>query len=205
MTVPVDDKGVPEAASAEVAGSESQPTAEELQAQLAEAQNTIKNLRRFEKKYKVLAEKAEAADEPPVAAPPEGDASEAAQLKAKLMQAQAQVKALAQQRTDALLRAAVIAEASKLGFEYPEDVWRTVNRADLEIDDETGEVTGADEAVKAVAKTRPRWLRSGNVGVGQAGGGRQETDDEKRSRLFGSGGGGDSFWRGAGVIMNKSE
>ena len=200
MTDSVDDKGAPEAEQAAVASSDSQPTAEELLAQLNEAQSTIKSLRRFEKKYKALAEKEKAPDEEPPPDAPAPDANESARLKAKLAEAQAQMKALSQQRTDALLKAAIMAEAGKLGFEYPEDVFRVVDRSEIDIDDETGEIIGAEDAVKAVAKSRPRWLRSSGVGVGQAGGGRQETDDERRARLFGTSSAG--FWRGGGITEN---
>lgn len=57
-----------------------------------------------------------------------------------------------------LIRADVIAEAQKLGFSHPEDVWALVRDSDkLSIDDEFV-VKGVETVVKKIAGERPEWI-----------------------------------------------
>lgn len=57
-----------------------------------------------------------------------------------------------------LVKAAVIAEAQKLGFRHPEDVWTMLrDDATLTISDEFV-VAGVDKAVKKVSTDRPEWV-----------------------------------------------
>lgn len=207
MTENTETKNPPEAEAAEPVGAEGseERSAEDLKAELERLREEVKNLRRWERKAKRLEQElqkakptdAEEAVEPP---PPTASDAERVKIHQKLAEAQARIAALEQERVDILLKAAVVAEASKLGFEYPEDVWRVVDRASLEYDDETGEIHGVEEAVKEVAKKRPRWLRGAGVGVGNAPGAARETDEQKRARLLG-GGGASPFWKGGGVIL----
>lgn len=81
--------------------------------------------------------------------------------------AEAEAQKLAEQRealaNERLMRAAVIAEASKPDHKFSQDaisdVWSFVDRSKLEVDDE-GNVSGVEDAVKAVAKDKPYMLET---------------------------------------------
>lgn len=195
-------------------GSESTdetPTVESLTADLENAQKIIQNLRRFERKAKKLEKQlAEQSPEggddsgnqttPPDTTSQPSPADE--KLRKQLAEAQAREARLMQERTEALIKSAVVAEASKAGFEHPEDAWGAIDLSEIDHDDDTGETHGVAEQVEALAKARPRWLKSAGVGVGAGAGGRQMTDEQLRAEIFG-GRRADAFWKGGGVFQNE--
>lgn len=109
----------------------------------------------------------------------------------KAAELQEQNARLSQERTELLIRSAVVAEASKLGFVDPGDAYRLVDLAKIKITD-GGEVQGAAEALGEIAQAKPYLLGRGGSGVGATnparGGAQQgETDADRRERLFGRG------------------
>jgi hypothetical protein len=80
-------------------------------------------------------------------------------LKQQLAEAQAQAQAVTAAANERLVRAAVLAEASKLAFVDPSDAWRMLDRDGLAVGDD-GEVTGAAEALKALAKAKPYLVKA---------------------------------------------
>lgn len=101
--------------------------------------------------------------------------------KSELEKLQERAQTLEQERdravklaNDRLLRAAIVSEASKIGFANPEDAFRLIDPSSLAIQDD-GTVKGAAEAVKALegrlplART-PAPSLDGGAGGGQKGG-----------------------------------
>jgi hypothetical protein len=58
------------------------------------------------------------------------------------------------------IKNAVLAEASKQGFEDPQDAYAMIDRAELEISAD-GKVDGVEEAIKALVKAKPYLLGTG--------------------------------------------
>lgn len=85
--------------------------------------------------------------------------SETERLKQQLAEAESKAATATAAANERLLRAAVLAEASKLGFVDPSDAWRMLDRDGLGID-EDGEATGASEALKALAKAKPYLVKA---------------------------------------------
>lgn len=161
------------------------PTAAELQAQLESANKRIKELNSESAKHRKLAEAAIKAEEDRKAA----EMSETDKLKAdldKAKQAQADVLAKANER---ILRAEVIAKAAALNFADPADALALLDKSKVKVNDE-GEVEGADEALKELAKAKPYMLKRAVSGSAtNPGEARQgETSEQRRARLYGSGG-----------------
>ena len=77
---------------------------------------------------------------------PDGDPVEV--MKAKLEKSEAKMR-------EALVRSAVIAEASKAGAVDPDDVAALLDRSALEIDLDNLKVTGVEEAVKELLEKKP--------------------------------------------------
>jgi vacuolar-type H+-ATPase subunit I/STV1 len=69
-------------------------------------------------------------------------------------------EALRRQLADLRIDHAVQAEAADAGFLYPGDVPRLIDRARVEIDEDSGKVAGAKDAVARLAKDRPGLLRA---------------------------------------------
>jgi chromosome segregation ATPase len=65
-------------------------------------------------------------------------------------------EALRRQLADLRIDHAVQAEAADAGFLYPGDVPRLIDRARVEIDEDSGKVAGAKDAVARLAKDRPQ-------------------------------------------------
>lgn len=89
--------------------------------------------------------------------------------------------ALKRQNADLRIDHAVQAEAAEAGFLYPGDVPRLIDRDRVEIDPDTGKITGAKDAVARLAKDRPGLLRA------QSGAGSPQA---MMTRRPGAGGGG---------------
>jgi hypothetical protein len=60
---------------------------------------------------------------------------------------------------NALMRAAVVSAASQLNAADPGDVFTLLDKSELKVDEETGDVTGAKEAVEQLLKAKPHLLK----------------------------------------------
>lgn len=127
---------------------------------------------------------------------------------AELEQAKTQAEATAK---ETLIRSAVVSEAAKLRFNDPEDAYRLADLSAVAIG-ESGKVEGALEAVKALAESRKYLIQNNNPALSTfnpagAGGQAQETDAQKRARIYGGGGNyfdaGRAAEQGGGVIIPK--
>lgn len=75
--------------------------------------------------------------------------TETDRLKAEIEQAKAEAAKAQAQARETLIRAAFVAEAAKAGVAHPEYAYPLADRSAVDVDD-TGAVTGATEAVKAL-------------------------------------------------------
>ena len=103
-------------------------------------------------------------------------------------------------RKQALVRAAVIAQATAQGFRDPEDALRYVDTSEVGIT-EDGKVGDVSALLKELGKQKPYLLQpQGSVGATNPGRGQAqgETPEQRRSRLFGSGG--SDLGPGAGYV-----
>ncbi len=103
-------------------------------------------------------------------------------------------------RKQALVRAAVIAQATAQGFRDPEDALRYLDTSEVEIT-EDGKVGDVSALLKELGKQKPYLLQpQGSVGATNPGRGQVqgETPDQRRARLFGSGG--SDLGPGAGYV-----
>lgn len=88
---------------------------------------------------------------------------EAADLKAAKEKADAEKAESLTKAAERLLKAAVLAEASKHGFNDPSDAWLYLDRAAIKAkDDDTYD--GLDKAVEAVAKAKPYLVKQQQQG-----------------------------------------
>lgn len=94
-----------------------------------------------------------------------------------------------------LINADIKVFAAQAGFADPSDAVALVDRTDIKVDDATGEVTGAKEAVEALAKAKPHLLGKGAGGGGNIGG----------SANPGSGGGGSDEAGKYGAELGKKQ
>jgi hypothetical protein len=126
----------------------------------------------------------------------EAQMSETEKQKAALEQAQAQVKeaqskmqASLQLANERLMRAAVMAEASKAEYKLNPaalgDVWLFLDKTKLEMA-EDGEVKGLPEAVKAVLEAKPYLQQNGRATgpepTPKPDGSKELTDEERRKK-----------------------
>jgi seryl-tRNA synthetase len=103
-------------------------------------------------------------------------------------------------RKQALVRAAVIAQATAQGFRDPEDALRYLDTSEVEIA-EDGKVGDVSALLKELGTQKPYLLQpQGSVGATNPGRGQAqgETPDQRRARLFGSGG--SDLGPGAGYV-----
>jgi len=131
-----------------------------------------------------------------------GKLSDLERLQAELTEAKqalGETQRLAQER---LVRNTVIAAAARAGFNDPEDATRLVDTAALEMADD-GTVNGVDQAIQAIAKSKPYLLRAKQPAIALTnpdGGPQRPSDEQLRRELFG-GRAASPFWSGAGVVM----
>jgi len=128
------------------------PNAAELAAQLADMQKQLKAVNRESAERRKALEAFEKAE----AERKSAEMTEAQKLQAQLAALQKERDAALQTATERTIRAEVLAKAAQL-FEHPEDVYEKL-KAGLTVDD-AGNVDGLDDALKALAKDRPAWLR----------------------------------------------
>jgi hypothetical protein len=168
-----------------------QPPAPEKTFTQADLDKIVKErLQREREKYANFDELKAASDE--LAKIKESQLSETEKLTKKLAELET-AKTQAETRTrETLIRSAVISEAAKLNFNDPEDAYRLIDVAGLQLSD-TGKVEGAAEAVKLLAESRKYLIKNSNPALSTfnpAGGGNalNETGAQKRARIYGGGG-----------------
>ena len=147
-------------------------------------------LQREKEKYQDYDTFKAAADE--LAKIKESQLSETEKLTKRLAELETAKQQAETRARETLIRSAVISEAAKLNFNDPEDAYRLIDVAGLQLSD-TGKVEGAAEAVKGLAESRKYLIKSTNPALASfnpAGGGNapQETDAQKRARIYGGGG-----------------
>ena len=76
-----------------------------------------------------------------------------AELEAQIAQAQADAQAQMKAANRRLIQSALVAEATAARFHKPEDAYRFVDMDALKVDD-AGNVSGAKDAIKTLAKER---------------------------------------------------
>lgn len=91
--------------------------------------------------------------------------SESERLKAQLAEATAAADAARAQARDTAIRSAVTLAATRAGFLDPADVLALADLSAATVDD-SGTVTGIDEAIKALAKARPYLLKPATSNIG---------------------------------------
>lgn len=108
-------------------------------------------------------------------------------LKLELQETQAQLAESGRIANERALRHAVTLAAMKAEFNDPEDAWRMVDQASLELT-EAGDVKGADEAIKGLVKAKPYLVKQKaaapadvNAGNGR-GDGKMQPDPQARQR-----------------------
>lgn len=174
------------AADPNLTNQEKPRTPAELQAELDSAQKRIKELNAESAKHRKQAEALAKADEERKT----NELSETEKLKAKADKAEADKVEAINKANARLIRASVLVKATGR-FIDPTDVV-TALASTLELDDETGEVKGLDEALDALAKAKPHWLgkqappklKGTNPSDGSGG----ETEAQQRARVYGGGG-----------------
>lgn len=161
--------------------------AEQLAAKLDELQKQLKAVNRESAERRKALEAFEKAEAERKAA----EMTEAQKLQAKLDALTKERDAALAAANERAIRADVLVKAGAL-FEHPEDVYEKL-KAGLTLADD-GTVEGLDDALKALAKERPGWLKksagaqlkASNPGANghQPG----ESDAERRARIYGAGG-----------------
>lgn len=116
-------------------------------------------------------------------------AATAKQFEDQIAALQGQNTALEQERTDLVLRTEIVAEATRQGFNDPDDAYGLLDLSKLAVKD--GKVDGVEDALKALAKAKSYLLQArGSLGPthpGRSARDTGETDVQRRARLFGPG------------------
>lgn len=102
--------------------------------------------------------------------------SELDRTKLERDEAKTRLTTLEQQLETTRIESSVLFEAAKLRFVDPQDAIKMINRKDITIDAETGEVSGVAEALKALVKAKPYLVANG-----------EEGDDKNKSKGKGIG------------------
>ena len=129
-----------------------------------------------------------------------------AAVEKRAQELEAQNARLAQERTEIVLRSAVITEATKQGFVDPSDAYAMLDIAQVEIDKDSGEPKNLEKLLTVLAKAKPYLVRqqaqlsATNPAVGHSD---TETPEQRRSRLFGAGSTPIGTAQGGGVFMPK--
>ena len=121
-------------------------------------------------------------------------AERATTLQQRLQEVESQNARLAQERTDALIRSAVVSAATRMGFVDPMDAYAMIDLAQIKANNETGEIGGIEDLLKALGESKPYLLQQQqaspravlaptNPGARKQTG---ETDEQRRRRLFGT-------------------
>lgn len=127
---------------------------EEIQAELEDTRAALKKANKEAADRRKRLDALEAAEQKRK----DAELSEVERLQAQVDAAKSSAEAATAAANERLMRASVLAEASKLEFLDPSDAWRMVDRDGLSIGDD-GEVTGAVDALKALVKAKPYLIR----------------------------------------------
>lgn len=168
---------------------------------LEDALAETKKARREAAKYRTSLRKLEDAD----AERKKAEMTEAERIKAELVEAQAKAAEAEKRATETMLRMSVVAGAAKAGFNDPMDAWSMIDVTTLEVGDD-GMVTGVEDAIMGLLKDKPYLAKQAQGSItptNPQGGTVQETDDQKRARIFGARK--SSFFDGGGVMPFKQE
>lgn len=92
----------------------------------------------------------------------EKQAARVAELEAQIAQAQADAQAQMKAANRRLIQSALVAEATAARFHKPEDAYRFVDMDALKVDD-AGNVSGAKDAIKTLAKERDYMVNTGTA------------------------------------------
>ena len=153
------------------------PTAEALAAKVAELQKALKAANREAAERRVKLQEVEDADKKRK----EQEQSEVQRAQAKAAEAEQKLaKALADVQTRTI-RHAVEMAAGRLNFHDPADAYALADLVDVQVADD-GKVTGVEEALKALAKSKPHLVKlattGGDINAGSRGSSRAPTVDE---------------------------
>lgn len=129
-------------------------------------------------------------------------------IKAQLAELQGENARLAQERTEAMLRAAVVAKATTMGFHDPDDAYRMIDLAAVTID-EDGAIEGIEDQLQAIVEAKPYLVRGNEQGRSPRvspsapghGAPHGESDEDRRQRLFGLGGSPLGKGPGGGIVL----
>lgn len=66
-----------------------------------------------------------------------------------------------------IIKAAVMLEASKLGFHDPNDAFALADLSDIEFDEEKDDVSGVEDALRELAKRKPHLIKTAESSNGQ--------------------------------------
>jgi chromosome segregation ATPase len=148
--------------------TQAQPTVEELQAELDRTKAETERLKKAqaETNRKAAADRNRLADidrqeeERKAAEMSEAERvrKNAEETARKLAVAEERATSAERQLQEFRISIMVEREAGKAGFQYPEDVYRLIDREMIEVDGETSKITGVKQAVEKLAKERPGIL-----------------------------------------------
>lgn len=101
--------------------------------------------------------------------------------------AEEKASAIAKERDAERIRSAIVREASKQGAKSPDAVLRAVDKTELTVGDD-GQVSGAEEAVKALLAEIPEFVGGSSASTGSAdqgarGGSKGEITQEQLSKM----------------------
>lgn len=167
---------------------ENTETPEQLKAKLEESQRALKAANKEAADRRKRLEELEKAEADRQAA----SLSETEKLQKQLADANAKAAQAQTQANERLIRAEIVAKAAVMKFADPADAYALIDRSKITVND-AGEIEGADELLKDLAKAKPYMLAKAapgalNTGNPPGGGGEGETDAQKSARIYGSGG-----------------
>ena len=149
-----DTTGVTPDSAATETGTAGTESIESLRAELTRTAKALKEANREAAERRHRLDELEAAE----AKRKQAEMSEADQLKAKLAEAQGETARIQQETTDRIIKAEIRAQAAALGFNDPDDAYRSEVLAAVEMTD-AGEVKGLAEALGELAKAKPYLLK----------------------------------------------
>lgn len=176
------------------------PEGSEQQPDVAELLKQIKELRKENAGWRNKLRTAEEAEQERK----RSEMTELEKLKADL-EAERQARSQAEeQRRSQLIRTQVIAAAARAGFNDPEDAYRMLDVAGLEVSD-SGSVEGLDEALAGLTKSKPYLIKSTTMGTisptNPAGGPQRPSEAQLKQELFGRKT--PAMFQGGGVVWSE--
>lgn len=178
---------------------------QQAQPDVNELLKEIKSLRRENAKWRVQLRGIEEQQQSKAKA----EMSELERLQAELRDAQEARTRAEQERLSTVVRIQVVSAAAKAGFADPEDAYRMLDVAALDVD-EAGRVDGLDGTLKELLKAKPYLAKQANQNTysptNPAGGAPRESDQARLARIYGSTGNANIFGgSGGGVVWGPSK